>query len=139
MRGTTLSVYPLALYRQWQDAVAVSQAYLAVGVASLLAVLAMPMLARYVPRRWLHSLAVALYLASAALGIAVGALVVGALLCTGLGTAIAFVCYNNNVLDHVPKDQLGRLESLRMFCAGPGWAAGPLLGVWLRAMTSPQA
>jgi ACDE family multidrug resistance protein len=134
VRGTTLSVYPLALYRQWQDAVAVSQAYLVVGVASLLAVLAMPLLARHVPRRWLHTVAVALYATSALLGIAGGALVVAALLCTGLGTAIAFVCYNNNVLDHVPKDQLGRLESLRMFCAGPGWAAGPLLGVWLHGL-----
>jgi hypothetical protein len=131
VRGTTLSVYPLALYRQWADAVAVSQAYLAVGMASLLAVLAMPLLARRLPRRWLHTLAVGLYLAGAGLGIAGGPLIVGALLCNGLGTAIAFVCYNNNVLDHVPKDALARLESLRMLCAGPGWAAGPLLGVWL--------
>jgi hypothetical protein len=99
-----------------------------------MAVLAMPMLARHLPRRWLHTLAVGLYLASAALGITGGAWVVAALLCNGLGTAIAFVCYNNNVLDHVPKEQLGRLESLRMFCAGPGWAAGPLLGVWLHGL-----
>jgi hypothetical protein len=131
VRGTTLSVYPLALYRQWQDAVAVSQAYLAVGIASLLAVFAMPLIARRLARRWLHTVAVGLYLAGAMLGIAGGELVVGALLCGGLGTAIAFVCYNHNVLDHVPKGELARLESLRMFCAGPGWAAGPLLGVWL--------
>ncbi len=131
VRGTTLSVFPLVLYRLSQDAVAVSQVYLAVGVCSLLTVLAMPLLARRVARRWLHSLAVGLHLLAAVLGMAGGRLVMVALLCSSLGTAIAYVCYNHNLLDHVHKDDLSRLETLRMVVAGPGWAAGPLLGVWL--------
>ena len=130
-RGVTLSVYPLALYRAWGDAVIVTKIYFAVGILSLLMVLAVPLLARHVPRRWVHSLGVLMYLMAAGLGMLGGKAVALALLCTVLGTAIAFVCYNANVLDSVAKPELGQLETLRLFYAGTGWAVGPFLGVWL--------
>ena len=130
-RGVTLSVFPLTLYRAFGDAVVVSQIYFVVGLISLMTVLAVPWLMRAVPRRWLHSFGVMLYLCSAGCGLLGGKLIALALLCTAVGTAIAFVCYNANVLDYVGKQELGRLESLRLFYAGTGWSVGPFLGVWL--------
>ncbi len=130
-RGVTLSVYPLVLYRAWGDAAVVSQIYLVVGIVSLLTVLIVPMLTRLVARRWVHSLGVLLYLAAAGFGMIGGKATALALLCTVVGTAIAFVCYNANVLHYVAKAELGRLETLRLFYAGTGWAVGPFLGVWL--------
>lgn len=130
-RGVTLSVFPLVLYRTWGDAVIVSQIYFAVGIVSLITVLTVPLLMRHVPRRWVHSLGVMLYLCSAMLGMVGGKATALALLCTVVGTAIAFVCYNANVLDAIGKADLGRLETLRLFYAGVGWAVGPFLGVWL--------
>ena len=130
-RGVTLSVFPLVLYRAWGDAAVVSQIYLAVGIVSLLTVLTVPWLMRVLPRRWVHTFGVLLYLGSAAFGMLGGKTVALALLCTVVGTAIAFVCYNANILQYVAKTELGRLETLRLFYAGTGWAAGPFVGVWL--------
>lgn len=126
-----MSVYPLVLYRIWADAAIVSQIYFAVGVFSLLTVLTVPTLTRYLPRRWAHSLGVGFYITAAVLGMIGGKLTAFALLFTALGTAISFVCYNANMLDYVAKTELGRLESMRLFYAGTGWAVGPFLGVWL--------
>ena len=137
-RGVTLSVFPLSLYRAWGDAAIVSQIYLLVGLASLLTVLSVPMLLRHVPRRWLHSLGVVMYLCSAVLGMVGGKATAFALLCTATGTSISFVCYNANVLDYVSKGELGRLETLRLFYAGTGWTVGPFLGVWLLGLR-PEA
>ena len=130
-RGVTLSVYPLVLYRATGSAIQVSQVYLLVGCVSLATVLAVPLLTRAVPRRWAHTLAVALYLLSAALGIAGGAATAFALLSAATATAIGFVCYSANMLDYVDRNELSRLETLRLFAAGFGWSVGPFAGVWL--------
>ncbi len=130
-RGVTLSVYPLLLYRATGGAIQVSQIYLLVGCASLATVLAVPMLTRVMPRRWAHTLAVALYLLSAALGIAGGAATAFALLSATMATAIGFVCHSANMLDYVDRNELSRLETLRLFAAGFGWTVGPFAGVWL--------
>jgi hypothetical protein len=130
-RGVTLSVYPLVLYRATGSVIKVSQVYLLVGCLSLATVLAVPLLTRVMPRRWAHTLAVALYLLSAALGIAGGAATAFALLSAGMATSIGFVCYSANMLDYVDRSQLSRLETLRLFAAGFGWTVGPVTGVWL--------
>jgi ACDE family multidrug resistance protein len=130
-RGVTLSVYPLVLYRATGSAIQVSQVYLLVGCVSLATVLAVPLLTRAMPRRWAHTLAVALYLLSAALGIAGGAATAFALLSAAMATAIGFVCYSANMLDYVDRNELSRLETLRLFAAGFGWSVGPFTGVWL--------
>jgi ACDE family multidrug resistance protein len=130
-RGVTLSVYPLVLYRATGSVIQVSQVYLLVGCMSLATVLAVPLLTRVVPRRWAHTLAVALYLLSAALGIAGGAATAFALLSAAMATSIGFVCYSANMLDYVDRNELSRLETLRLFAAGFGWTVGPFAGVWL--------
>jgi MFS family permease len=37
------------------------------------------------------------------------------------------------VMDHIPRDKLGRSEPLRMLSVGVAWTVGPLLGVWVEA------
>ncbi len=131
VRGITLSVYPLLLYRAWGDAALVSKWYFLVGIVSLLTGLSVPMVSRHLPRRWVYSLGVLLYVLSALFGLAGGKWVTPSLLCHVTGTAMVFVCYNSYVLDNVSKATFGHLESRRLMLAGFGWTVGPVLGVWL--------
>ena len=131
VRGIMLSVYPLLLYRAWGDAAVVSKWYFLVGIVSLLTGLSVPMLSRHLPRRWVYTLGVLLYVLSALFGLAGGKWATPALLCHVTGTAIAFVCYNAYVLDNVSKTTFGHLESRRLMLGGFGWTVGPVLGVWL--------
>lgn len=131
VRGITLSVYPLLLYRAWGDAALVSKWYFLVGIVSLLTGLSVPMVSRHLPRRWVYSLGVLLYVLSALFGLAGGKWVTPSLLCHVTGTAMVFVCYNAYVLDNVSKATFGHLESRRLMLAGFGWTVGPVLGVWL--------
>lgn len=130
VRGTVLAVFPLLMYRAWGDAALVSQWYLSVGMVSLLTALLVPLLGRYLRRRWVYFVSVSMYLVGAGLGAWGGKLTTLALLCHSIGAASSFVCFNAYVLEHVDKADFGRLESLRMFYGGLGWTLGPLLGVW---------
>lgn len=131
VRGMVLAVYPMLMYRAWSDAALVSKWYLGVGLVSLLTALLVPLLTRYMRRRWVYGVALSLYLLSAGLGMWGGKAATLALLCHSVAAAAAFVCFNAYVLEHVSKADFGRLESLRMFYGGLGWTVGPLLGVWL--------
>ena len=68
VRGSTLAVYPLLLYRAWGDAAVVSELYFAIGILSLLTALTVPLLAQRLQRRWVYVLGLSLYVLSAALG-----------------------------------------------------------------------
>lgn len=131
VRGTMLSVYPLLMYRAWGNAVVVSQWYFAIGVVSLLTALAVPALARRLPRRWVYALGVGFYLLAAVFGVIGGKATTVALLCHAVAAANVFVCFNAYVLDNIPKADFGKLESLRLLYGGIGWTVGPVLGVWL--------
>jgi hypothetical protein len=136
VRGGTLSVYPLVLYRAWGSAAVVSQIYFAVGLVSLLTALMVPALARRFPRRVIYLLASALYVAGACVGALGGKFVTPALLLSVVAAAVSFVCFNAYVLDHVAKADFSRLETLRLFYGALGWAAGPMLGVWLLSVAA---
>ena len=131
VRGASLSVYPLVLYRVLGSASAVSEVYFAVGLISLTLAFGVPSLARKIPRHWVYASAVSLYTASGILGAIGGKLTVAALLCNSTAAAAGFVCFNAYVLDYVAKTEFGRLESLRLLYGGFGWVVGPSLGVWL--------
>jgi hypothetical protein len=134
VRGGTLSVYPLVMYRAWGSAAVVSQIYFVIGLVSLLTALMVPALARRFPRRWIYLFASALYLAGAAAGALGGKWVTLSLLLSVMAAAISFVCFNAYVLDYVGKTDFSRLETLRLFYGGIGWVAGPVLGVWFLSL-----
>jgi MFS family permease len=131
VRGSTLAVYPLLMYRAWGDAQLVSELYFVVGVLSLLTALTVPLLAQRLQRRWVYAMGLTLYVVSAGFGMLGGKWTAVALLCNTLAAATSFVCFNAYVLDHVAKTEFARLESLRMFYGGLGWVLGPALGVQL--------
>ena len=132
IRGVLISVFPLAMYRAFQDAGTVSQLYFLVGLASLAGGLMVPWVTRYMPRRWVYTVGALLYLCSAALAIHGGATAMAlALLTNTIATVIVFVCFNAYVLDYIAKVELGRCETLRLFYSAAAWSLGPFCGVWL--------
>lgn len=131
VRGIALSVYPLVMYRAWDSAATVAQLYFLVGVVSLLTSLALPLVARRIPRPLIYAIGAALYISSACIAMFGGKAVTLALLCHTMATSMVFVCFNAYVLDHVDKSHFGRLESVRLLYGGLGWTVGPVLGVWL--------
>ena len=130
-RGTLLSVFPLVMYRAFQDAQVVSSFYFLVGILSLCTGLMVPLLTRFVPRRWVYTLGCSFYLFSSVCGMIGGTLTAGALLANAMAAATVFVCFNAYVLDNVAKADLRKLETLRLLYGGIGWSAGPVTGVWL--------
>lgn len=137
-RGVLISVYPLAMYRAFQDAGLISRIYFLVGIASLAAGLLVPWLTKFVPRRWMYTLGASLYLVSA--GMAIGGGKTGmalALLSSSVATVTVFVCFNAYVLDYISRIELGRSETLRLFYSAAAWTAGPFCGVWLMHWWAP--
>lgn len=137
-RGIMISAYPLTVYRAIGDPVQVSQIYFIVGFVSLFGGLMTPFATRFIPRRWMYTLGVSLYLCTGPL-IAIGGPVATtvALLCSTLATVVVFVCFNAYILDYVSKVELGRCETLRLLYSGAAWTVGPLTGVWLMQLWAP--
>lgn len=131
IRGTLLSVLPLALYTALGDARTVSWVYFAVGLTSLAFGMLLPWVNRRVPRRWLYTLGGVFYILGCSLGMLGGSMVMAALVCCTLGTVTCFICLNAYVLDYIAKIDLGRTETLRMFYSAFAWTVGPITGVIL--------
>ncbi|GAB4273348.1 MAG: hypothetical protein Kow0013_27220 [Pararhodobacter sp.] len=131
IRGTLLSVFPLAMYGALGDARAVSTVYFGVGLASLTTGMLLPWVNRRIPRRWLYSLGASLYALGGICGTMGGLWIVAALIACTLATVTCFICLNAYVLDYVSKNDLGRTETLRMFYSALSWTAGPVTGVAL--------
>jgi len=137
IRGTLLSVFPLAMYQALGDAGAVSRVYFLIGLGSLMLGLLLPWINRLVPRRWLYTIGASFYLVGGALGATGGGMVVGSLIACTLATVTCFICLNAYVLDYVTKNDLGRTETLRMFYSALSWTAGPVSGVALFKLWEP--
>jgi len=131
-RGILISVFPLTLYAAFGDAKSVSALYFFVGLISLATGLAVPPLTRLIPRRWMYTAGVSLFVVGALLalsGYQYG--LAAALLCNTMATVTSFICINAYVLDHIGKRELGRSETLRLLYSALSWMVGPAGGVWL--------
>jgi MFS transporter, ACDE family, multidrug resistance protein len=132
IRGSLISVFPLAMYRHFGDAMAVSRAYLLIGIFSLITALTVPWLSRKMPRRWIYTAGGFLYLVGTAMAVAgPGRLIPFALLACTTATVVTFVCLNAYVLDYIGRAELGKCETSRMFYSAFAWTVGPAGGVWL--------
>ncbi|MDO7707183.1 MAG: MFS transporter, partial [Loktanella sp.] len=86
IRGTLLSVMPVYIYRAFPDAVEVSHIYFLVGLASLCCGLMVPWMSRFIPRRWMFTLAGCCYLVGLSLALTqVPVLMACALLANAVG------------------------------------------------------
>ncbi|MFN4102271.1 MAG: MFS transporter [Pararhodobacter sp.] len=137
IRGSLLSVFPLAMYQALGDAGAVSRVYFLIGLGSLMLGLLLPWINRLIPRRWLYTIGASFYLVGGALGAMGGQMVVGSLIACTLATVTCFICLNAYVLDYVTKNDLGKTETLRMFYSALSWTAGPVSGVALFKLWPP--
>ncbi|WP_264210409.1 MFS transporter [Leisingera thetidis] len=138
VRGTLISVFPLAMYRALGDAGMVSASYFGIGILSLLAGLMIPALIRLVPRRWAYSLGALMFVVSAGFAIEGSpASVLAALALNTVAAVTAFICFNAYVLDYISRAELGQCETSRMFYSALGWTAGPMAGVLLLEVWPP--
>lgn len=138
VRGTLISVMPIAVYDAVGSAETTSIAYFSAGIFSLIWGLFVPWWTRFIPRRWMYTLGCCLYLVGMALAtIGTGWSLTVAVMTLSIATVTTFVCLNAYILDYIDRESLGRSQSMQMvFAAGP-WAVGPLLGVWLRSIWQP--
>jgi predicted MFS family arabinose efflux permease len=134
IRGTTLSVFPLLMYRAWGSAAVVSEIYFVIGLLSLMTALTVPALSRHVPRQRIFSGAILLYVLACVFGMVGGKFTTLALLCAIMAAATSFVCFNAYVLDFIDKTEFSKLETLRLFYSAWGWVLGPVMGVWLLSL-----
>ncbi len=137
-RGILVSVLPIAMYQVYADARLVSEVYFAIGIMSLIMALIVPWISRFIPRRWLYSIAILAYIG-------------GAVVCSfsdtwifasGLGlmtlaVVTITVCFNAYVMDYISRRKLGEVETLRLFYSGAAWSIGPFLGIWLMGLWKP--
>lgn len=131
-RATLISVYPVLMYRALGDAQTVSEVYVLIGVTSLICALATPMLARFVPRRWLYSSGVSVMIAGSLAGAFGPVWVIPfAVAANSVALVTMAVCFNAYVMDHIERGSMGRNESRRLLFSGIPWSVGPFLGVFL--------
>ena len=137
-RGLLISVFPVAMYRIFEDAQQVSQVYFAIGLLSLLVTFLIPWISRRAPRRWMYTLAVGSYIGASV----ICALTDSRLFAVGLGlftfaNVIVFVCLNAYIMDYVDRVKLGECQALQLFYSGAAWTVGPFLGIWLMTWWKP--
>ena len=138
VRGTLISVMPLVVHDAMGSTVAASRVYFIVGFVSLAWGLMVPFVNRKIPRQWLYTGGLGLYLCGMSLAMVGTPLAVTlALGVTAMATATCFVCFNAYVLDYVDRANLARNQSTVMFFAAAPWAVGPMLGVWLHSVWAP--
>ena len=138
VRGMLISVMPLVVHEAMGSTVAASRVYFIVGFVSLAWGLMVPFVNRKVPRQWLYTGGLGLYLCGMALAMVGTPLAVAlALGVTAMATATCFVCFNAYVLDYVDRANLGRNQSTIMFFSAVPWAVGPMTGVWLHSLWKP--
>ncbi len=132
IRASLLSVMPLVIYRAFGDAAIVSRIYLCVGIGSMCVGLMVPFVARWVPRRWMVTLACAFYATGITLALTGGPMLKAlVLLFNAMGTVTFTVCLNAYVLDYISRLDLSRNETMRMVYSAIPWSVGPILGVTL--------
>jgi MFS family permease len=127
-----LTTVPLQAFALLGSARSVSLFYFAIGVVSLAARMGIPWLARVIRRRGVFTLGAVCFAIGASL-LALHqphALMVG-LVSNVFGLACIEISINLYVLDHIPRQELGRFEPKRIFFAAWPWMVCPWLGVRL--------
>ncbi len=134
-RGLLVTVIPLSANEVLGSAQQVSLLYFVASFFGILGTFASPWGVHILRRRWVFTLGTLLSI--------VGAMVLSQadglpLLLVGmaafiLAVAMIDVTFNLYLLDHIPRDELGGFEPVRMFAMAVPWSITPWLGVTLRA------
>lgn len=137
-RGILVSVLPIAMYRIFADAKLVSEVYFFIGILSLVTALLVPWVSRWLPRRWLYTIATIAYIIGSGICVfsANWVFAIGLGLMT-LAVVVITVCFNAYVMDYIARSKLGEAETLRLFYSAAAWSIGPFLGIWLMSLWQP--
>jgi MFS family permease len=118
----------------------VSVLFTCVSLAVLVSTLILPMLFRYVPRRWIYTAGVVgLILASLSFATHTLPGQVGGMYLRNVGAATLNIALALYILDHIRKADLVRSEPMRLAFSTVSWTIGPFLGVWLYETYGPWA
>ena len=133
--GRTLMVtlIPLQAHALLGDAQKVSVLYFAVSFVNLFGSLSIPWLVRTLRRRRVFSLgAIAIAVAPLLLGVGDLETLIAGMLLQVFGLACLDISLNLYLMDHIPRQEMGRFEPQRLFYGASVWAIGPWLGVYLQ-------
>ncbi len=134
-RSVIAVVLPIQTLRVMGSDEGVSTLFLVGAVAALGLAFLIPRLIGRLGRVRLSALGILLMAAAAVLFVVqdLPAQVLGFVLRAG-GFAFLYAGLSLFVMEHIPRDKLGRSEPLRMLSVGVAWTVGPLLGVWIAAL-----
>ena len=131
-RSILVGVVPLMALEALGSKQAVTNAYLAGSILTLLITLNFTSLEKWLQRRWVVTLGgIFLIFAAFLLYVSKG---IGFSLGIGLRSAAASlfsVCLSLYIMDYIGKRELTWVESKRLVYTGAGWLIGPTLGIWL--------
>jgi MFS family permease len=118
----------------------VSMLFTGVSITVLVSTLILPLVFRYIPRRWVYTAgACGLMLAALAFSTHTLAGQVGGMYLRNVGAASLNVALALYILDHIRKADLVRSEPMRLAFSTMSWTIGPFLGVWLYETYGPWA
>jgi MFS family permease len=139
-RALVATVVSVQAHDLLQSSQKVSVLFTCVSLAVLVSTLMLPVMFRYVPRRWIYTAGVA-GLALASLAFATHGLPgqVGGMYLRNVGAATLNIALALYILDHIRKADLVRSEPLRLTFSTVSWTGGPFLGVWLYENYGPWA
>lgn len=139
-RALVATVVSVQAHDLLQSSQKVSVLFTCVSLAVLVSTLMLPLVFRYVPRRWLYTAGV-VGLGLASLAFATHGLPgqVGGMYLRNVGAATLNIALALYILDHIRKADLVRSEPLRLTFSTMSWTVGPFLGVWLYEKHGPWA
>ncbi len=139
-RASLVAVIPLAAYDHLQDVTLVSVLYFSIGFIGLLSSGTVPWLVSVITRRGVLSLGVGCLIAAMFL-LSWGTLptfIAGMALHLFAGACLE-IGINLFMMDHVPRQELGKFEPIRIFYSGIAWVIGPWVGIMLKNQVAPWA
>ncbi len=139
-RALVATVVSVQAHDLLQSSQKVSVLFTGVSLAVLVSTLTLPLLFRYVARRWIYTAGVVgLILASLAFAIHTLPGQVGGMYLRNVGAATLNIALALYILDHIRKADLVRSEPMRLAFSTVSWTIGPFLGVWLYEVYGPWA
>lgn len=123
-----------------QSSQKVSVLFTCVSLAVLCSTLLLPIIFRFIPRRWIYTAGVAgLALGSVAFATHMLPGQIAGMYLRNVGAATLNIALALYILDHIRKADLVRSEPLRLAFSAASWTVGPFLGVWLYENYGPWA
>ena len=131
-RALPLTILPLTALEIMGSAQEVSLLYFCASFVGLAGSLSMPLLVHLIRRRRVVALGTVLIcLAAALLSLGSGIVFAAGLTCFLVGFIAIDISLNLHLMDHIPRQEFGRFETVRVLFVGSGFIIGPMAGVWL--------